>query len=238
MKTGIFIAVILHIAFLLFGGLIFSAHKDDKSRIVEVSLEDNQPDVNKDKKPEDPKRAPEDEEAKVEQPANDAPPDASNIIRSLEQTYQGPPALAAMDLSQISAALNGASKGESWGGQEASFASGGVIGGTGKVGALNTKEDAVTFSMSEIDQKPRVVYQSNPVFPAEMRGKNMDGSVVVIFIVGADGRVTGQKAESSNNAAFEKPALDAVKQWKFEPGLHAGQRVATRMKVTIRFQRS
>ena len=92
--------------------------------------------------------------------------------------------------------------------------------------------------MSEIDQKPRVLFQSAPVFPAELRGKNMDGSVVVIFIVAADGRVNNQRVESANHPAFEKPALEAIRQWKFEPGMRGGQKVSTRMRVTIRFQRS
>ena len=35
---------------------------------------------------------------------------------------------------------------------------------------------------------------------------------------------------------LEKPAVDAVKQWKFEPGVKGGERVACRMRVGIRFQ--
>jgi periplasmic protein TonB len=235
MKTGILIAVILHVAFLLFGGLIFNAHKQDKPRIVEVTLDENQDvhNAEKDQKTEEPK--PEEEEAKIE-PSREAPPDATSILSEMERV-SGPPALVALDLSQITAALNGSAGADGFGQQEASFGSGGVIGGTGKVGTLSAQEET-TFSVSEIDQKPRAVFQANPVFPAEMRGKNVDGAVVVIFIVGDDGRVGSPRAESSNNAAFEKPALDAVRQWKFEPGMRAGQHVATRMKVTIRFQRS
>jgi periplasmic protein TonB len=82
------------------------------------------------------------------------------------------------------------------------------------------------------------VFQTAPLFPSEMRGKKVEGQVTVIFIVDASGKVTDARVETANFAAFEKPALDAVRQWKFEPGVKGGQRVACRMKAPIRFQPS
>jgi protein TonB len=68
-----------------------------------------------------------------------------------------------------------------------------------------------------------------------MRGKKTEGLVSVIFVVDAEGKVVGPRAEKSSHAAFETPALDAVKKWKFEPGVRGGQRVATKMRISIRF---
>jgi protein TonB len=63
----------------------------------------------------------------------------------------------------------------------------------------------------------------------------MAGNVVVCFVVGKDGRVSNPRIEQSSDPAFEKPALDAVKQWKFEPGVRAGQKVQFKMRIPIKF---
>jgi len=71
-----------------------------------------------------------------------------------------------------------------------------------------------------------------------MRGKKVDGSVSVLFVVDAGGKVASPQVEKSSHPAFDKPALEAVKQWKFEPAVKGGQRVGCKMRVTLRFQPS
>jgi protein TonB len=57
-------------------------------------------------------------------------------------------------------------------------------------------------------------------------------------VVGTDGKVQSPKVAKSSHSAFEQPALDALKQWKFEPGVKGGQRVACKMRVTITFKQN
>ena len=97
---------------------------------------------------------------------------------------------------------------------------------------------ASAFTLAEMDQKPRLIYQSAPLFPSEMRGKKLDGSVTVTFLVDSSGKVANPKALRSTHPAFEKPALDAVQQWRFEPAVKGGQRVGCKMRIPIRFQPS
>jgi protein TonB len=147
------------------------------------------------------------------------------------------PALDAASLSAIEAALNGggASAGAGDFGGAASLQGGGRIGGTGKVGSAEEQVDAA-FSMSEIDQRPRAVHQVAGAYPSEMRSRNVEGVVTMIFIVDETGRVANPRVEKSSHPEFEKPALDAVRQWKFEPAVKAGKRVGCRMRVSVRFQ--
>lgn len=56
-----------------------------------------------------------------------------------------------------------------------------------------------------------------PVFPRELRGSVSSGRVTVAFTVQPDGAVGETSAESSTNRRLARAALDAVKQWKFEP---------------------
>ncbi len=94
--------------------------------------------------------------------------------------------------------------------------------------------DAI-FSMGDLDQKPRAVYQPAPTYPAELQGKGVEGTVYVIFIIDKNGRVTDAKVQKSTHQAFERPALAAVKKWKFDPGKRGGEPVQFRMRVPITF---
>ena len=183
----------------------------------------------KEKKPPEEPKEQEDLKAQEEQP-----PDATELMHNLEAAPQdNTPALDAASLSAIEAALSGGSGGGEFG-EALNFASGGRIGGTGVAGGTKEQMDAA-FSMAEIDQKPRVMIQESPLFPPEMKGRNVEGVVTILFVVDADGKVSNPRAEKFSHAAFETPALNAIRKWKFEPGLRAGQRVASKMRITIRF---
>lgn len=90
------------------------------------------------------------------------------------------------------------------------------------------------FSMAALDQKPRVVQQAPPRMTAQIRRQGA-GTVKIIFIVNAQGDVVNPIVQSSTHPVFEKAALAAVKQWKFEPGKRNGKPVAFRMRVPISF---
>jgi protein TonB len=224
---GILAAIVLHVLFLLFGGILFPETKDGHGTTQEVELLDSAVEEKKEEeqKPE--------EVRDVEAPPEEAP-DAEEVIRNLEQPApDAAPALEAASLASIGDALLGQGAGGDFAGAM-SFASGGVIGGKGKAGG---GEDALdnAFSMSDIDQKPQVLFQAEPVFPLSMRGKKIEGRVTVIFVVDSKGKVLDPRSTETTHEAFERPAVDAVKQWKFEPAVKAGKRVACKMRVVVRF---
>jgi protein TonB len=233
---GIVCAVVAHVGFLLFGGALFLDETEDHGTLQKVELlsseEAEQPEE------EEPEETPAEtrpaDELQVEE---EPPPDSAEVVRDLElSAAASSTALEAASLGAIEAALSGVGGGGNFA-DALSFASGGRIGGLAKAGALDQKlEDA--FTLDEIDQKPRVVFQSSPPYPAEMRGRNVEGLVSVIFVVDATGKVAGPRVESANHKAFEKPALAAVKQWKFEPAVKGGQRVSCKTRVQIRFPAS
>jgi periplasmic protein TonB len=141
-----------------------------------------------------------------------------------------PPALAEeappLDLSQLELALN------------PGF-SGGWMGGGDFAVSLKTiasegdDMDSI-FSMADLDQKPRVIYQPGPALSAQTRRK-APGTVYIIFVVDQNGRVVNPAVQKSTDPVFTKPALAAVKQWKFEPGKRNGKAVRFRMRVPITF---
>ncbi len=93
------------------------------------------------------------------------------------------------------------------------------------------------FSLADLDQKPRVLYQPGPMLNDRLRGR-APGTVYVLFIVDKNGRVQNPLIQRSTDPVFEKPALAAVKQWKFEPGKRNGKPVQFRMRVPISFPKT
>jgi protein TonB len=224
--------MVVLVAVLEAGAFCFMSRKKDEGtlRTVDlVSAVDERKEKEKEKPPEEHKEKPEHMETETEQP-----PDSTELMRNLDVVPpDNPPALEAASLSAIEAALSGQGAGGDFS-QALSFASGGTIGGTGVAGGKGEKIEEA-FSLSEIDQKPRAVFQESPLYPAEMRGKKVEGVVTVEFVVDATGKVDRARVEKSSLAVFETPALNAVRKWKFEPGVRAGQRVPSKLRIQIRF---
>ena len=222
---GILTALALHALFLLFGGLLLP-EAAPHGNYQEVDLMSDE-DVEKEPEPE-----PQEPEVRTPQ---ETPPDAADVLAQLDQPVaDATPALDAASLGALSDALMGRGGADGGFAGAVGFASGGRIGGTGVAGALG-KEVEAAFSMSELDQKPRVVHQVDPTYPPSMRGRRLEGVVVVIFVVDATGKVGDARVEKASAPAFEQPAVDAVKRWRFEPGVRAGKRVPSKMRVSIRF---
>lgn len=83
---------------------------------------------------------------------------------------------------------------------------------------------------------PKVVSHVAPLYPAALHAAKIQGEVQVSLIVTKDGDPTQVEVQSSDHADFNAPAIEAVKQWKFTPGLKGGRPVNTRMVVPIRFE--
>lgn len=227
---GVVAAIVLHVGFIAFGGLLFASAHPNEASLQEVELLS-------DTDPEKPTEPVDQDPAEKLETDQEQPPDAEEIIRNLESpVLNNAPALDAASLSAIEAALSGQTSSGDFA-QSLDFASGGRIGGTGRAGAMGQDLDEA-FSLAEIDQKPRTIFQSQPIYPSEMRGKRLEGVVNVIFVIDPAGKVINPRVEKSTHVAFEKPALDAVRRWKFEPAVKGGQRVACKMRVPIRFQPS
>ena len=103
--------------------------------------------------------------------------------------------------------------------------------------AASSENAQELFSMADLDQKPRVIYQPGPKMSAKMRQKT-PGTVYVIFIVDERGRVGKPNVQKSSDQIFERAALSAVRQWRFEPGKRNGKSVRFRMRVPITFPKT
>lgn len=83
---------------------------------------------------------------------------------------------------------------------------------------------------------PRVLYQPDPEYSEEARKAKYQGVVVLWIVVGPDGRVHDMRVSRPLGLGLDEKALEAVKQWRFEPARKDGQAVAVQVNVEVNFR--
>ncbi|HEX7858829.1 MAG TPA: TonB family protein [Verrucomicrobiae bacterium] len=116
--------------------------------------------------------------------------------------------------------------------------SGGALTGFGEVRALTAVESVQqeAFDVGDLEKRPEPIAQVPPTYPAELRKAKVEGVVTVLFVLNEEGRVESPKVETSTRPEFEKPALEAIRKWRFRPGEKDGQPVRTFIRIPMRFR--
>jgi protein TonB len=83
-------------------------------------------------------------------------------------------------------------------------------------------------------QAAKVVAQPQPAYPALARQARIQGNVVLHAIIDKDGRV-GQLEVVSGHPLLVQAALDAVKQWRYQPTQLNGDPVEVDTTITVTF---
>ena len=91
------------------------------------------------------------------------------------------------------------------------------------------------YDRKALDQQPVATHQVAPDFPRDLKNAGIAGTVVVDFVLEADGHVSGASASSATHQAFADSAVRAVLRWRFHPGRVNGRNVRTHMSVPISF---
>jgi protein TonB len=95
---------------------------------------------------------------------------------------------------------------------------------------------AMAFDVADLDNAPVVMASVSPRYPADMAKSKVEGHVVILFLLDETGQVVDPRVEDSSRKEFEQPAVDAVRKWRFKPGMRDGEPVRTFMRLPIRFQ--
>jgi TonB family protein len=87
-----------------------------------------------------------------------------------------------------------------------------------------------------IGNRPRVrkVHHVDPVKPPQAQSAGASGVVILQITVAADGTVTNAKVLRSI-PPLDQAALDAVRQWRYEPFMAEGRAVPILLTVTVPF---
>ncbi len=82
----------------------------------------------------------------------------------------------------------------------------------------------------------RIIDVVQPEYPPRLRADGVEGTVVLEGMIGADGAIAGLKVVSTDHAGLAIAALDAVRQWRYEPSRLNNVPVAVATTVSFTFR--
>jgi TonB family protein len=82
--------------------------------------------------------------------------------------------------------------------------------------------------------RPKLVYAPNPKFPAR---QGPGGVVVVSCVIDVKGQAKQVVVLRSLSRAFDKSAVNAVEQYRFEPAMSEGNAVPVKVNIEVNFKR-
>jgi protein TonB len=83
---------------------------------------------------------------------------------------------------------------------------------------------------------PRKTHNVPPVYPPRMVEAGLEGQVSVEAVIGVDGRVVRARPSTVQaHPDLAQAAVDAVRQWRFDPTLLNGAPVEVVMSVSVNF---
>lgn len=155
--------------------------------------------------------------------------DAASALR--RWTYD-PPANGPMSF-QVSFAFR--PDGEVTATQSASVpASAGTAGSTSTLGGLVAPNPNQPIRVGGNIRAPMQIARVEPVYPMIAQSARVSGVVILEVLIGTNGSVTDAKVLRSI-PLLDQAALDAVRQWRYEPTLLNGVPVPVIMTVTVTF---
>ena len=114
---------------------------------------------------------------------------------------------------------------------------GGVIGGSGRVAAPPAPKESKPHAPVHIGGRvraPRQIQRVEPKYPSLARQTHLSGTVIIEAVLDESGNVVEMKVVSGHPLLLQA-ALDAVRQWKYEPTYLNDIPVAVQMNISVTF---
>ena len=94
----------------------------------------------------------------------------------------------------------------------------------------------VVMTAESVDEPPLPVHRVAPKYPEKARKKGITGNVTISLLVSNTGAVKDTRIVNSQPAGvFEESAINAVRQWRFQPAIYKGAPVAIRVTLPMSF---
>jgi protein TonB len=75
----------------------------------------------------------------------------------------------------------------------------------------------------------------SPVYPSLARNQHVGGDVKIDALIDANGRVTSMNV-LSGPTLLHQAAMDALRQWKYQPATLDGKSIPMHLTITIQFR--
>jgi TonB family protein len=96
--------------------------------------------------------------------------------------------------------------------------------------------DEKVYKMGEGMTPPRVLRKIDPQYPDEARDAKIEGTVLLSVVIGTDGLAHDINVVTTPDSGLGVKAVEAVEQWKFQPGSKDGEPVAVRAQIEVNFK--
>ena len=105
----------------------------------------------------------------------------------------------------------------------------GRFGGSGGVPACGEKTPSPCVPV------PRLISSSPPTYSEQARKAKIEGFCYVSLVVDEKGNPTNLRVISGLGMGLDEKAIEAVKNWKFEPAMKDGKPVSAKIAVEVSF---
>jgi TonB family protein len=82
---------------------------------------------------------------------------------------------------------------------------------------------------------PKLVKKVGPTYPEEARKEGIEGTVILEATIDTQGNVAKVRVLKGGVESLNKAAIEAIRQWKYEPVVIEGKAVPSTFTVTIKF---
>lgn len=104
------------------------------------------------------------------------------------------------------------------------------------VNAIASAQEESRPSKLKVDNdKLTIVNKVQPVYPPEEKKKGTTGTVALAAVIGKEGQVENLRVKSSPSEGLSRSALDAVRQWRYQPYLLNGDPIEVETTINIIF---
>jgi TonB family protein len=87
-----------------------------------------------------------------------------------------------------------------------------------------------------VNRAPVVLRRVSPEHSAAARRARIEGTVVLYIEIGTDGRPRDIRVIKPLGYGLDEKAVEAVRRWRFRPGVMDNRRVATRSTIEVTFR--
>jgi TonB family protein len=100
--------------------------------------------------------------------------------------------------------------------------------------SASSTDDAVYEPGGDV-KPPKLVHYVEPAFSSSSKEAFVEGTVKISTVVTVEGKPSDSKVVKGLNAEEDRTAMEAVEQWRFEPGTRDGKAVKVRVNVEVDF---
>jgi TonB family protein len=83
---------------------------------------------------------------------------------------------------------------------------------------------------------PTLVREVKPTYTDEARRREVEGNVLLEVVVRRDGTVSNLRVTRSLGSGLDERAIEAVRQWKFNPARRRGTPVDVVVEIAVEFK--